>query len=840
MRPATAVRCLAVVAGVLGGGFAALGQDPASGEVVSYEAAGLDGPAEVLVDRWGVPHLYAGSFDDVFFLQGWNAARDRLWQLDLWKRRGEGRLAEVFGPSFVEQDRAARLFLYRGDLYSEWLAYASDTKRIVGAFVDGINAFVELTEREPDLLPFEFRALDYRPLRWTPQTVVAIRSHGLLRNLRSEVARAKTLRDLGLERGRRALFYRDRLEPAHEVEVPAGLDLGAIPDGVLDTYQLGTEAVTFPDDLLDALALGESSGDRVARRADPAARWTQPTASELREVIGSNNWAVAPGRTATGRPLLADDPHRALSLPSLRYVAHLVAPGLDVIGAGEPALPGVSMGHNGTVAFGLTIFGIDQEDLYVYETSAEDPREYRYRDRFEPMTVVRERIAVRDAAPVELELRFTRHGPVIHEDPASRRAYALRAAWLEPGMAPYLGSIELMRARDWDEFVAAMNRWGAPSENQVYADVAGNIGWKPGGRTPIRAGWDGLLPVPGDGRYEWAGYRDMDELPVESNPARGWVATANQMNLPPGFPAPTGYEWAASFRHRRIAEVLTADPAMSVERAAALQTDYTSLPARRLVALLDGITAPARSPAARALALLQGWDGVLATGSAEAALFEIWFRSFLGKTLLERVEVDEAVRQEIGRPDPVVLLEVLEGTLAVPSHVPGASARLDRSLVETVVRDSLALAWTETEARLGADPRAWAWSDLHQVALAHPLAHLLAPPAAPAGARLDVGPLPRGGSGETVGNTSYRADTFRQTAGASFRMVVDVGAWDLSLAMNAPGQSGDPTSPHWADLFPEWAGDRAFPLLYSRERIEAETVLRIVLEPAAATPSAIE
>jgi penicillin amidase len=309
------------------------------------------------------------------------------------------------------------------------------------------------------------------------------------------------------------------------------------------------------------------------------------------------------------------------------------------------------------------------------------------------------------------------------------------------------------------------------------------------------------------------------------------VATANQMNLPPGFPHPTGYEWASPFRHQRISEVLAASPQLTVEQAVALQTDFRSEPARRLVALLAAMAPPEDRAAVRALAMLRRWDGVLSPASAEAALFEVWFRKLLGETMLERVEIDEAVREEVGRPDSVILLDILEGRLAVPSHVPGAAARLDRSVVDTILADSLALAWAETRTLLGDDPRAWSWGDLHRAALRHPLAHLLP---APGDGSLEIGPLPRGGSGDTVGNTSYRTETFRQQSGASFRMVVDVGAWDRSVAMNTPGQSGNPTSPHWDDLFPEWAADRAFPLLYSRERIEAETVLRIVLEPGGA------
>ena len=221
-----------------------------------------------------------------------------------------------------------------------------------------------------------------------------------------------------------------------------------------------------------------------------------------------------------------------MTLPSLRYLSHLSAPGFDVIGAGEPALPGISVGHNGHIAFGLTVFPVDQEDLYVYRTRPGHPLEYWYQDRWEPMRVVREQIPVRDGPPDEVELAFTRHGPVIRAVPEKDAAFAVRAAWLEPGMAPYLGSVEYMRARNMEQFTAALNRWGAPGENQVYADTEGNIAWKAAGLTPIRPNWDGTLPVPGDGRYEWAGFYDMDELPAEVNPARGWIVTANEMNLP--------------------------------------------------------------------------------------------------------------------------------------------------------------------------------------------------------------------------------------------------------------------------------------------------------------------
>ena len=773
-------------------------------DTVTYLVEGLEEPVEILIDRWGVPHLYASSPYDAFFAQGFNAARDRLWQIDLWRRRGLGLLSEVFGPAYVDKDRAARLFLYRGDMHREWLAYGSDTKRVVRAFVAGINEYVETTRRDSSLLQEEFRVMGYEPALWSPEDVSRVRSHGLYNNLASEVQRALVLRDFGPK----VEEIRKRLEPPHEAVVPEGLDLDRIPDDVLEVYDLATTPVEF-DGGISRLAAGVMEG--------------------------SNNWGVSAGSTATGRPILANDPHRAQSVPSLRYIVHLCARGMDVIGAGEPALPGVSIGHNGKIAFGLTIFSIDQEDLYVYETNPETPSEYRYGGRWEPMEIERQKTPVRDQEPVEVELKFTRHGPVIYEDSEEHAAFAVRAAWLEPGMAPYLGSVDYMRAGNWDEFLAAMNRWGAPGENQVYADTDGNIGWKPAGLVPRRPNWDGLLPVPGDGRYEWDGFLDMDELPAELNPPRGWIATANEMNLPEGYTNEENkisFEWYAPFRRERIQEILSENGSFSLQDSVDLQTDYLSIPARRIVARLDGLR-PENPKVGKALEFLRSWDCMLAADSAPAALFEVWYRCYLREALLRRV-LSGVVPED----------RVADATTAVmPPEDQTGDARLELELVENpdgrlgpepekilekIMLSSFEEAVLHLERLLGPDWEAWEWGELHHAFLAHPLSSLVGEETRK---RLDVGPAPRGGSGDTVGNASYRVEDFRQTGGSSWRVVIDVGQWDDSLAMNSPGQSGRPGSPHYSDLFTEWAGDGAFPLLYEREKIEAVCERRILLKP---------
>ncbi len=777
-------------------------------DIATFVIAGLDAPAEILVDLWGVPHIRAGSRRDLFLAQGFNAARDRLWQLDIWRKRGLGLLAADFGPGYLAQDRAARLFLYRGDMAAEWAAYGvRDCEAVVTAFVEGINAFIDALATRPELMPVEFEATGTSPARWRPDDVVRIRSHALVANVLSEAARTEVMAAADLETD----LARRSIDPPHAVIVPEGFDPADLPAGVLDVFQLATAPVTF-------------SPERLAAPLSEAWRWSR--VSDLGIVFaaapedGSNNWAVAPGRTETGRPILASDPHRVYQLPSLRYVVHLTAPGLDVIGAGEPALPGISFGHNGHAAFSMTIFPTDQEDLYVYETDPADPDRYRYGDGFERIRIVTETIAVRGAPDQEVRLAFTRHGPVIAADPARHRAVAVQSVWQEPGSAAYLASLGGMEARSSADYTAAMRHWGAPGANHVYADADGHIAWIVAGKAPRRPNWDGLLPVPGDGRYEWDGFHDPADLPRSIDPEKGWVATANEMNLPPGYPAEErrlGFEFFEPSRADRIAEVLGGDAPHSVEAAMALQTDDLSGPARRILALIPAGTGPASR-------VFDGWSGRLTEDSPAAALFEVWWTRHLKPALLARASGhDAALARMLAPGDHETLLAGLER----PGRFRWLATPAER---DAVLSETLADAFATCAGLLGPDPSAWAWGRLHHGQFEHPLGAALDA----LGPGRDVGPLPIGGSGSTVMNTRYRPGDFRAIGGASFRTVIDVGAWDRSRFINAPGQSGDPRSPHYGDLAPAWAGRGYHPLLYSNEAVDAVVRIRIVLVPAGA------
>lgn len=741
----------------------------------TYQVKGLQKPAEILIDTYGVPHIYAQDHYDVFFVQGFNAARDRLWQIDLWRKRGLGELASVLGEDYVAQDSAARLFLYRDDMYAEWLAYGNDAKKITLSFTAGINAFVTLTQQKPDLLPPEFKLLGYQPSLWEPADVVRIRSNGLWRNVTTEVWRAQlACRDQLDLAGKWK-----KLEPTWSTKIPQGLDPCVIPENVLEKYTLAKAPVRFGEQVETAMAL-QDEGDHS---------------------LGSNNWVVSAERSATGRPVLADDPHRGHATPSLRYIAHLVGPGIDVIGAGEPALPGISIGHNQQIAFGLTIFPIDQEDLYVYEKSEDG---YLYGGRSEAFIDVSETIAVKDNASVEANLRFTRHGPVVAE--TDSHAFVVRAAWLEPGMSPYFGSIEYMRAQNWREFEAALNRWGAPAENQVYADIEGNIGYKPAGRFPVRANWDGLLPVPGNGRFEWQGFFDMDVLPVEFNPERGFTGTANSMNLPPDYPINTykiGFEWSSPWRYKRLWEVLEDDKQHSLADSLNLQRDYTSVFARRILALLPELE---KQPDGQ---LLSQWDAVIAADSAAAALWNVWYTRHLMPALGTALAADKPVPSN--PLDPLTVLDLLQ----TPSG-------------KTTAYASFAAAVAETSQLLGDNPRLWRWGDIHRIKFQHPLFDQ-APPALQK--QMKIRDYPRGGNANTTNNTGFRGEGFDVASGASFRMVVDVGNWDNAFATNAPGQSGDPRSRFYDNLLDNWAKDDSFPLLYSRTAVEKNVAFSITLLP---------
>jgi penicillin G amidase len=787
----------------------------------TLRAPGLTAPVEILTDAFGVAHIYAQNEPDLFFAQGYNAARDRLFQFELWRRQATGTVAELLGAREVERDIGARLFMFRGDMARELAHYHPRGEAIVHAFVRGVNAYIAEARRTPATLPIEFRLLGTLPEPWTPEVVIS-RHAGLLANVRDELELGRAVHAIGPTAVARLQTFTPR---APRLALDSTIDGALLSRDILARYNAFRRAITFtPSDIVSAADRADADAfEALSLAASATARDAE---REERRDIGSNNWVIAGSRTASGWPLLANDPHRAIAAPSLRYWAHLVAPGWNVIGGGEPTIPGISIGHNEHGAWGLTIFGTDAEDLYVYTINPANPREYRYRDGWERMREIIDTIRVKGERPRIVTHRFTRHGPVVFEDAASRTAYAVRAAWMDVGGAPYLASLRMNQARTWEEFLAACAYSHIPAENMIWADRAGNIGWQAVGIAPVRAAWDGLVPVPGDGRYEWDGYLPILQRPGSANPPAGYLATANA-NLTDPFTYPymnaIGFQWADPFRQARVNEVLASGRQHTMADMIALQHDVLSLPARALVPLLQHVqSADAEIDALRRAVL--AWDRQLTVESIEAGVYVAWERRLL-RELSARL-IPQAARPALSSLGMSRTIDLL---LAPP---PELAAEAGAGATPIAGRDSVVLrafegAVADLRRQLGADVSRWQYGQAayKHARIEHPLSAAVS---AALRDRLDVGPAPRGGNAYTVlaagaGNN--------QSAGASFRLFVDLQDWDRALGMNVPGQSGNPDSPHYRDLFDLWARNMTFPVYYSRDRIEQSVTRREVLRP---------
>jgi len=769
----------------------------------------LEQPVEILVDQWGISHIYAETEHDLFFAQGWNAARDRLFQLELWRRQATGTVAEILGPRELKRDIGTRLFKFRRNLDQELSHYHENGIAIINAYKDGINAYIAQTERDPDLLPIEFELLGIKPGHWTADVVIS-RHQGLLTNIRRELTTGRHVARLGTE----VVKSLSTFGPGDpKLELDSAIDGDALSENILELYNAFRAPINFQPE--DIVARFRADADVFSLLEQAAEESERAIAYDKTQDIGSNNWVIDGSRTESGFPIMANDPHRAQSAPSLRYWVHLVAPGWNVIGGGEPSLPGVSIGHNEYGAWGLTVFFTDSEDLYVYETNPADPDQYRYQGNWQFMTEIEEQIPVQGQEDYQATLKYTRHGPVVFEDRERNLAYAVRAAWMEVGGAPYLASLRMDQATTWEEFVKACNFSNIPGENMVWADRKGTIGWQSVGIAPLRRNWSGLVPVPGDGRYEWDGYLPIISKPHIVNPTQGYFATANNDLVPRDYPHmdAIGFFWFDPYRYGRVVEVLASGTRFSLADMMKLQTDELSIPARQLVPMLQHLVAT--GPAEVARGLLLDWDFVLDRGSVPAGIYVTW------EAELRRAVRDALVPEGVGMN--ISLSKVIQ-TIMVP---PGQLSEDPMRTRDDLLISSLAAAIETLTEKLGQQLSQWnlGHPGFHHAYIRHPLGNAVNEDMR---ARLNVGPLPRGGYGSTVNQTGNGDN---QTNGASFRIIVDTVDWDRTVGMNSPGQSGNPDSPFYSNLFENWANDTSHPVFYSRDRIEEVTAVRIALRP---------
>ncbi len=724
---------------------------------------GLLEPVEVIRDQWGIPHIYARNDHDLFFAQGYVMAQDRLWQMEMWRRWREGRLAEIFGPAAFDYDHKTRLMMHRGPFDdTEWTSYHPDGKRIFTAYADGVNAFIE---QHADNLPVEFKLTGVEPGRWTVETVVrrwtALSFPSARAHATDEIRLALDVARLGAAEANR----RRAPDPWDDLVVPEGLDVSLITTEMLDSMRAGDSDPLVPGrlpplDIVEHYRHLVSGPPAVARRSfDPFFE------------VGSNNWVVSGALSPTGLPMLANDPHRRLENPSLRYYVHLNAPGWNVIGAGEPPFVGVNVGHNDRVAWGFTFAGADMHDVFVEEMHPEDPNLVRYQDDWEPLRVVREEIPVKGEAPRSVELKFSRHGPIFFEDLENRRAYAVRSVIHEPGTAPYLGSFQLAQATSCEDFFDRAMSWKVPSHSLICGDVDGNIAFQASALTPDRDGWNGRLPVPGTGEYEWRGFRS--DLPRELNPERGWVGSANNNIHPPGYEGrPVMYHSTRGVEFSRIArlrQLLRSDTQYSIEDHRRMQLDAYSLRAEADIPAFRGWTA-GRADVERAREMVATWDAVLAKDSAAAAIYVTW------RDVADRAAYD---------PD---------------TPTPERPALIEDGLTRTLER---------LTRELGPDWSEWRYGRTTRSPFPHPLV-----------AEFDLPTIERGGGFGTLAAT-----------GVSFRHVLDLSDWDRSIFTITPGQSGQPESPFYGSLIERWANDEYFPLVFSRGAVDEQAAHILTLQP---------
>jgi penicillin G amidase len=771
---------------------------------------GLQATVEVLRDQWGVNHIYAQNQHDLFFAQGYCAAKDRLFQFEIWRRQATGTVAEILGARELKRDIGTRLFKYRGDLKTELNHYHPQGEAIINAYTDGVNQYIEEIVLHPELLPIEFKLLKILPGKWTADVVIS-RHQGLLGNITEELSIGKAVSKVGAEKVKELMWFHPK-EP--NLHIDTVIDQTLFSDKILELYNAYRKEIVFE---ASDISKAEEDPDAVMNLLNQQIPITNNPSFE-HGIEGSNNWIVSGSRSASGHAMLANDPHRKIAVPSLRYMVHLVAPGWNVIGGGEPEIPGVSIGHNEVGAWGLTIYETDGEDLYVYDLNPKNLSQYYYKGQWETMKQINEKIAIKNSSTEIVSLQYTIHGPVTYIDSVHHKAYAVKCAWLEPGGAPYMASLRIDQAKNWDGFRDACSYSHIPGENMIWADTAGNIGWQTVGIIPIRKNFSGLVPVPGDGRFEWQGYLPIKERPHLLNPSKGFFATANQNVTASDYTHwdAVGYTWADPFRGNRINEVLSMDNKMTIQKMQSLQTDYFSIPARTLIPLLLSV-AFEKASSKESIEKLKNWNYILDKQSVPAAIYAMW----------ERQLMQEAAKQFI--PENIkglvnIQLSKLIGWLISPDAKFGVDPLKGR---DVFLKNSFEKAVEELQKKLGTNIENWQYGQdkFKHSTITHPLNSIVNKSLRE---QLNLGPLPRGGNSHTPGSTGG-ADN--QLSGASFRFITDTGNWDDAVMINTPGQSGDYKSEFYSNLFPLWASDQYFPAYYSKKKIITSTKETLELVP---------
>ncbi len=760
---------------------------------------GLSAPVEVLRDRWGVPHIYGQTTEDVVTAQGFVHAQERFWQMDFNRRLVAGRLSEILGPVAVGVDRWMRTLTMRRVTERETDSLDAESRSLLEAYAAGVNGYLATGP-----LPLECRLLNYQPEPWIladSLSWVKMMSWTLSVNWETEILRARLVARVGEE----AAAW---LEPTVSEEwvriVPPGVDYSCI----------GSEAL-----------------ERAVRSRD----LTGPGA---REGVGSNSWVLSGSRTATRMPILANDMHLGMSAPAIFFENHLAGGDLQVTGVSFPGLPLVISGHNENVAWGFTNGFADVQDLYMdhLRQTPEGGTEYEFKGEWLPAEVIREEIEVKGAESVVEPVIVTHHGPIINgliEGEGMESPLALRWTALEGTTT--LGTLLAMNeASSCEAFREALRGWLCPNQNVVSADREGNIAYSYAGRIPIRAKGDGSVPVPGwTGEYEWIDFIPFEELPHMWNPPAGYVATANNRVVDEGYPHCLGSDFVTGSRARRIVELIEAKVVLSVEDVREMHLDQVSILARETMRGLADVS-PDDPQLGAIFELFRGWDGEISVDGPRAAVYEVFVRRLI--SMLTEPKLGElAVRYAGKGPRPILAegsmfgercREWLLRTVRDPESPwwETGDGRSRRELVCQAMRETVEV----LRELCGPEMGDWAWGKIHKLTFGHPLGSVK-----PLDRVFERGTFPIGGDGDTIWASGGSRHDLSQAriVGPPFRFIADLSDWNKSLGHLVPGQSGHPASPHYDDGIPGFFAGEYHPMVFDREVVVAEAVDTLMLEP---------
>ncbi len=793
---------LALAIGLLVGGYlTARQQFPTTSGTLA--APGLQQTVEVYRDSLGIPHLYAANEHDLFFAQGFVHAQERFWQMEFWRRIGAGRLSEILGPSALENDRFIRTLGWHRVAAKELEALAGEDRDALQAYADGVNAYVSANRGK---LGLEFVLLgltgvSFEPEPWTPLNTLTwakVMAWDLGGNMDDELLRSHLAAALGDNAVR--VFYPD-YPPDYPVIVSQAVHPATL--------------AAIPEQASRPLAFGRGSG------------------------IGSNSWVVAGSRTDTGMPYLANDPHLGIQMPSIWYEIglHCTEPGpacrYDLVGASFAGAPGVIIGHNARIAWGLTNLGPDVQDLFIERLNPDNPMQYEYQGVWQDLELITEEIAVAgEEEPVTILVRQSRHGPIINdvlggpEDDWYFGWQPLALSWTALQPSSLIPSVlRIDRAGNWEEFREALRYWDIASQNFVYADVDGNIGYQAPGRIPQRASGNGTMPVPGwTGEHEWTGFIPFDSLPTSFNPEKGYISTANNAVVGESYPYLLTKDWDPGYRALRLDEALANDSSLTRDEIQLLQGDSLSTWTRQVLPYVLALN-PEDPALFEAIGLLRAWDGNATRDSGAAALFEV-FRLHLAQRVFED-EMGEKLFEKAIEQSMVALLNLLEDPTSAWFDDRRTPEVEDREMILLL---ALADAVDELMESQGEDMTGWRWGDLHRATFENQ--SLGQSGIAPIERIFNRGPVEVDGLGDTLNATSYDlAEPFDVNWVPSYRQIIDLADFARSVSVHTTGQSGHPFHPHYDDMIDLWRNIQLHPMLWARSDVEASAADHLTLTP---------